>query len=325
MANLMITTDCNFSCPYCFGRDMIGTSHEKKHMEWDLFTTLIDWIKAGDIYDMDVHLMGGEPTLHPQFKEMIDYIISKNFRIVVFSNASTKINSDLCQQSSSRGISWVVNVNDPATYTSKQANLLDHNLKLLQDAASLTLNICNNKTKYKHIIDYTNKYNLSRHIKIGVSLPTMDKNNVFITFDDFKPVSEYLVQIAKDMAAENITIEFECGVPYCLFDDKQKKYFGDIKISHCGSRLDITPWGNLINCLPLVNFASVHYTNFSNYLIARNWFSEATLPYRRVGVNDQCFGCQNIANGNCGVCLAHGLDKYNRINLPPFPEIKAEA
>ena len=41
MANLMITTYCNFTCRYCFGLDMIGPEHAKTHMSWETFLNLL--------------------------------------------------------------------------------------------------------------------------------------------------------------------------------------------------------------------------------------------------------------------------------------------
>ena len=316
MANLMITTACNFTCKYCFGRDMIGPDHKKQNMQWDDLISILNWIEAGKIPHLDIHLMGGEPTLHPQIGDIIGEVLARGKQLVIFSNAATPIDQSIYATSMEKGISWVVNANEPETYQGNQLETLNRNLSLLKHAAHLTINICGKETQYEYIFDLIEKNDLKRHIKIGVSLPTMDKNNVYVTFDNFEEVSQHVVELTCKAQENGISVEFECGVPFCLFTSEQKKHFTDVNISHCGSRLDITPWGNIINCLPLANFATVHYTQFANYKLARDWFRDATIPYRTIGVEDQCFGCANIENGNCGVCLANGMDKYNRLRLP---------
>ena len=72
MANLMITTACNFRCPYCFGLDLFGSGQVRHYMPMQLFGELLAWIDRAAMPEMAVHLMGGEPTLHPSFGEMVE-------------------------------------------------------------------------------------------------------------------------------------------------------------------------------------------------------------------------------------------------------------
>ena len=321
MANLMITTACNFRCEYCFGRDIIGPTHPAVNMSWKMFIDLVDWVQSGNIPSMDIHLMGGEPSLHPQFGDMIDELIKREINISVFSNASTPLSSSIIEKSRKYNVQWVVNANHPDFYTEDQMQNLKKNLFSLGDSAYLTFNICGSETPYDYVFDYISKYSLSRKIKIGISLPTMEKNNSYVSFDRFSEISEYVMILHEKAVNEKIEIEFECGVPFCLFSNEQRELLKNIHISHCGSRLDITPWGEVINCLPLARFASFDYKEFRTYRDARDWFFRTVNNYRSVGVEDRCFGCSNIPNGNCGVCLAHGLDKYSSV---PFERMKSD-
>lgn len=67
---LEITTRCNFDCFYCAGRAM-----PQKDMTWETFTKIIDSIKTPQTR---VTLQGeGEPSWHPEFRGMAQYLTHK--------------------------------------------------------------------------------------------------------------------------------------------------------------------------------------------------------------------------------------------------------
>lgn len=83
--NIEITTRCNFDCFYCAGRAMAQSD-----MEWSAFTGIADTIAPGST----VCLGGeGEPTLHPRFWEMAEYLKSKKCIPTLITNAS-RVNAE---------------------------------------------------------------------------------------------------------------------------------------------------------------------------------------------------------------------------------------
>ena len=86
MIQLIITRKCNFSCGHC----MYCCDASGRHMSDAVFKASLPYIaKAG------VHVMGGEPTLHPEFTTMIRAVAqhSKNTRLV--TNGSAVKNENL--------------------------------------------------------------------------------------------------------------------------------------------------------------------------------------------------------------------------------------
>lgn len=80
-----ITSKCNQTCLHCFlGSDLNSTPHVPAER---LYSHADDLSTAGV---RQVVISGGEPTLHPQFSEIVDYFSSKSFELSVLTNASYK-------------------------------------------------------------------------------------------------------------------------------------------------------------------------------------------------------------------------------------------
>lgn len=86
---MIITSRCNFKCPYCRGTDINGA---KGDMSLEEIKNVIDiW---ADNNMRNVRFSGGEPTMHPDFKEVIRYTKERcnNIRhIAVSTNGYTDL------------------------------------------------------------------------------------------------------------------------------------------------------------------------------------------------------------------------------------------
>lgn len=79
--------DCNLRCSYCY-RTSLASSLQKRPriIEWDVFRTVVDKTPASV---ETIQLCGmGEPTMHPQLCEMVEYIAQHGKRPSVFTNGT---------------------------------------------------------------------------------------------------------------------------------------------------------------------------------------------------------------------------------------------
>lgn len=314
MANLMITTACNMRCPYCFGLDMIGSGHPRKYMTWEMFTDLLDWCAASPNRPPSLHLMGGEPTLHPRLLDMAKEIVGRGWDAVIFSNGAKYLSPECLDALIDLGVNFVVNVNHPEYYVSKKAiKVLNGHLARLGSSACLTINVFPEKDNYDFVWQYFDQHNLLPRLKVGVALPTISKQNQFMTKDIFSKAGAVVMEILDEAQSRGIEMFFECGVPLCVFDQAQQERLRDTNISHCGSRLDITPDGRVINCLPLSQMASPSFREFASWDQARTWYSGNLDKYRPLGVFDACMECEHRLDGRCFACLAFGMDSFSKV------------
>ena len=84
MANIFLTRKCNLNCSYCFADEFVNKANEE--ITIDNFKTALQFIKTHK--DEKVGLIGGEPTLHSAFAEILDILNSDDdiTSYVIFTN-----------------------------------------------------------------------------------------------------------------------------------------------------------------------------------------------------------------------------------------------
>jgi radical SAM superfamily len=80
--NLHITEKCNFKCRYCFAH-----FENKNDMGISDWKRVIDNLKRSGMVTK-INFAGGEPVLHKDFAEIVDYAYGQGFDLSVISNGS---------------------------------------------------------------------------------------------------------------------------------------------------------------------------------------------------------------------------------------------
>ena len=114
MANLTVSAVCNQHCPYCFTSDHLNDPGPGRNfLEIGDFDARLDFLDRSGIDH--ARLLGGEPTLHPQFPELIKRARARNKKIVVFTNGLMPEQSLAClEELPAAECTVLVNVNDPS-------------------------------------------------------------------------------------------------------------------------------------------------------------------------------------------------------------------
>lgn len=318
MPNLMLTNYCNYKCSYCFGKDIMFPKNPRQTMTRECFNGIVEWVKKGPS-DHIFHLMGGEPTLNPEIDWMVARLLEEDMNILIFSNLATPGAVDLAKKIANLPVNWVVNVNDPAHWNDTQRKHITAALELLRERACLTFNIMPDGDDNMWALDYTRRYHLNNNIKVGFLLPTYNQTNEALQDDEYTVVAAKVTRLAQEAAKYDIHLDYECGIPTCAFTDEQLGILwrcGSQLQSGCNSRLDITPEGDVIYCLPLATLGSKHYTEFDSYNDACIWFDQRFGPYRKLGRRIECATCNlhNTMSCNAG-CLAKNLINCKNVKL----------
>ncbi|MDE2221574.1 MAG: radical SAM protein [Candidatus Omnitrophica bacterium] len=88
-----ITRICNITCKYCLGQpfdhlDSKNVVDRPPYIDMAIFYRLVDDCSELGVESMT--LCGGEPTLHPQIKDMIAYVRGKDMQVSINTNATFK-------------------------------------------------------------------------------------------------------------------------------------------------------------------------------------------------------------------------------------------
>ncbi len=78
---ILVTENCNAKCPHCFN----GAYREKKEIDIDVFCSLCEYLSKNHIDRLKI--MGGEPTIHSAFEELVSIAQSYFVSVVIFTNA----------------------------------------------------------------------------------------------------------------------------------------------------------------------------------------------------------------------------------------------
>lgn len=85
-----ITDSCNLTCPMCYAASTPG----QKHKSLADVQLAIDRLVAAEGRAEVAQLSGGEPTIHPQFVEILDYALSKPIDYVMVNTNGLRLAND---------------------------------------------------------------------------------------------------------------------------------------------------------------------------------------------------------------------------------------
>jgi 7,8-dihydro-6-hydroxymethylpterin dimethyltransferase len=94
-----VTDKCNLSCPVCYADSGVAevsgiTSQRRKHRTLEQIEEMLDAIVANEGEPQIVQLSGGEPTIHPEFFEIMDLAKSKPIKHLMINTNGIRIAND---------------------------------------------------------------------------------------------------------------------------------------------------------------------------------------------------------------------------------------
>ncbi|MBK8805532.1 MAG: radical SAM protein [Bacteroidales bacterium] len=318
MANVLLTQKCVRNCPYCFAKEHMEGKQFDDNLKWDDLIYIADFFAVSK--SDSIHLLGGEPTLHPDFCNICLYLLDRGFRITVFTSGIMSPNKLKELESKLLGfahekLSFVCNVNDPLESPESEIIRQKDFFSIFAKNINPGFNIYKPNFSLNFIFEYFKQFPLlHKHIRIGLTHPIVGEKNVALSKADMPNMAKQFMSFVPYMLDNSITAGFDCGMPMCLFDDAElgklyKMNKGRIKFS-CGSAIDIGPDLSVWSCFPLANHEKKSLYDFNSLHDITQYFSSKHNPIRnqKYGIFQECASCNYRNKELCaGGCLAHLL------------------
>ena len=327
MANLIISEVCNFHCPYCFSStsSIIRANHKGDGKQTN-FIDIIEFQKRLEFLHLshidEIRLIGGEPTLHPQFREILALAASRQKRVVVFSHGIVSQTVLKCLHSYSPELLTVlVNMNAvrradvfPDLDAARRENVINR----LGNRALLGYTIDRVDFEIDSLIPLVIKNRCIAKIRLGLAHPVLVGTNQFLHPKQYTAVGNKITNFVVDAAAQGIKVEFDCGFVRCMFSNQDIDRLQKVGIElgwRCNPIMDISLDDQIYHCFPL----AIKYKIPFNYTLTANHFRailiDETSPYRQTGIYKECSTCPFKRSSECaGGCLSTTIRRFARAN-----------
>lgn len=311
MANICVTGVCNRACSYCFaGMNVSGSARAVSYMTWETYLQALDYAQRSKADH--VRILGGEPTLHPEFNAMVAEALARNLTVRVFSNGLMP----------ERAVEFLQTVPPGKAIVLLNVNLLPGSglpdidgqqrvLERLGPAITVGLNIAHpSQSRPYALLDLIRKFKLMPTIRVGIAHPRLGGTNQSLHPRYYAAVGRNLAFFMTRARGEGISVGLDCGFVPCMFPEDAREILKDQRFgaSPCVPVLDILPTGGVIACYPLEALGQVPLSADADAASLRNMFEGKLSQMRQSTLFPDCVECpEYLAHACHGGCLAASL------------------
>jgi len=300
-------------------------SSENMMLSWEDFIYIVDLFSAGQRSHLS--FIGGEPTLHPHFVDFVLYLNERNFHTTIFTCGILSPKKLEEAVSSIKKIppekySFVCNLNHPDMSSNSETKRIETFLTEFGPQVILSFNIFCLDFEMDYLFDYIERFNMKRHIRLGIAHPIPGENNTYIEPDSFGEMAKRLSSYLPQFVDYNVSARFGCGFPLCSFTNEQLAEFyklgkgsdGEYIKFECNPRFDIGPDMSVWSCFPLSGYHKRSLYEFNSVTEVIEYYKKIIQNVRKekAGIYKECEKCIYRKNGLCaGGCLAHILNEVD--------------
>lgn len=307
---------CNRACSYCFAKEKLHSYSKNQaitEITLENFNKFLDFLLKSN--QNVLQLAGGEPTLHPQFKEILLTLIKNKIRVNILSNALWDPNlNQLFSQISPLLVGFLLNIDHPKTYSSSEWNIIEKNLTFLSDRSNVTLsfNIHQINPDYSYIFDLASKYHF-KNIRLSFAMPVTfaDKKNAHLELADYKLAAEHVMDFTQKAEALGAAVGLDNTVPICMFTAEQlstlmlKQVIEPARNFVCFPAIDIGPDLSIWRCFGTSKIFNKKLSDFRSLEEICDYYQRVSRLYQfKYFPFKECETCQHAKEKRCqGGCI----------------------
>jgi radical SAM protein with 4Fe4S-binding SPASM domain len=325
MANISLTATCNRTCSFCFASDAMDGA-PSSYMPLEQFEASLDFLERSGI--PEARLLGGEPTIHPQFTDMVDRAQARGLRVAVFSGGLIPEKAlRRLEAIPEPRLSVLLNVIDPGTGDAREVARQAEVMRRLGSRVLLGVTIDSPGVQLDFLLDLIAAHGLARSIRLGLGHPTLGGSNAHLHPRHYPEVGRRVTEFGLRAQSLGVAIDFDCGWVPCMFPPGALEALGKTSADvglRCNPILDLLPDGQVISCYALSGHAAERLSPESDAGWFRQRLSERQQSDRHFMLFRECEGCEWRARGECtGGCLSASLGRLRQrafeVTVPEVP------
>jgi len=291
-----------------------------EEMSWQDFVTVVDFYERSGFKRMT--LLGGEPTLHSRFLDVLTFLGSRNFSVFVTTNGICPPSVvDSIAQMKFPDLKFGVNSTSYFAYSQEKRQKVDYFFKNIQAPVTICYTITEKDAQEKNIHPLLDRmlmimrFSLIPHIQFQIAVPG-EKNSGFVPFHQYGPTLELLQSWFKILQRNGVSYGLDCHcVPQCSISPPTGK--NPFRTKCPSFMVDIGPGLDVWPCFPFSRQV-FKLNQFQNFQEIYTCFSElggnAELEYET-----ECSECEGKLNNTCdGGCRGFQILRKKRREDRPF-------
>jgi organic radical activating enzyme len=217
--NLILTTLCNNNCSFCFAHETL----DKKGVILSLED--IKEVVAFHRPEDNVKLLGGEPTLHPQFKEIMEFLKTVKNPVTLISNFifNEEVKQSIIDFKASKPLDALINISETDG---------DRLIKVYENVKATEFyhfSIGFTITLEKHFEYYKSKLEMFKdfkevQIRVSLPFPNPNQNNGFYLYKKYEYI-DYIIEFIKWGIPYEINTSLDCCLYPCMIKDNKTEEF----------------------------------------------------------------------------------------------------
>lgn len=337
MANIMINKICNLQCPYCFANKFVNkdTCKDENNISLENFERALDFVTFNNSDDCRLGIIGGEPTLHPQFEELVKKALNRAGRkeVLLFTNGIC-LDKYIDIFNDSR-IGVLINLNSPEDigeekYKRIEKALLEINKKEgNKGKISLGVNLYDEKKDYSYAIEMCKKID-TKNLRVSVVVPNTEDKRNSCAEEYFLRMKPMVLKFFKECRKNNIIVHYDCNImPKCVLNDDEyawmqsyvKEFIGTINypsnlldFPSCEPVIDVLPDLTAVRCFGCSDL-KVKIADFYDINHLSSFFENKIDCFsNNLSMNPKCRECYDRHIGRCnGGCIAFKKEKLEKL------------
>jgi MoaA/NifB/PqqE/SkfB family radical SAM enzyme len=303
MPAVIVTATCQNSCPWCFARSKMQQYRTQgiDEMNWYDFLAVVKFYESSNY--RQIHLLGGEPTTHSRFIDMLAYLTSRGFFTTVVTNGiiPASLVDALIRQGLPR-VRFGLNSTSYFDHEPKKRQAIDYFLRTMPRAIFLSYTITRRdvvRTNLGPILDrlfLIARFGLRPHLQFQIAVPSHG-NRDFVPFDHYGAVVKLLQSWTQVLQKNRVAVGLDChSIPACCIPPDAQLPF-PLKSSCTDFVVDIGPNLEVWPCFPL-STKPFRLEQFATLGELRAFFANLS-PVEPLLRESRCAGCQHGMSKAC--------------------------